>query len=188
MSLLVVDKCLYSTVYCDSTNCMHPHTHTSTFRCRLISFAFKILTMAHYSLETNENEAKRLKQEEEEDDGLVCGLNVIFSSMFPLAVQSAIELGIFDILAKAGEGVKLSAKDIAIEIGSKNPEAPRMLDRLLKLLSCHSMLYCSLSEDQQGLYSLAPASKCFVTDANGVSLGPFLNLILDKVSLESWSV
>ncbi|RHN39626.1 putative O-methyltransferase COMT-type, S-adenosyl-L-methionine-dependent methyltransferase [Medicago truncatula] len=68
-----------------------------------------------------------------------------------------------------------------------------MLDRLLRLLSSNSMLYCSLSEDQQGhispqrLYSLAPASKYFVMDAGGVSFEPTLNLTLDKVFLGSWT-
>lgn len=153
------------------------------------------------SLETNNNgEAKHLKQEvghvQQEEDAIVFALNMISSVVFPLAVRSAVELGIFDILAKAGElGVKLSAEDIAVKVGSHNPEAPTMLDRLLRLLTSHSMLHCSLSKDQQQglaspqrLYALAPASKYFVTDADGVSLGPTLNLPLDKVFLESWLV
>ncbi|MCI53040.1 caffeic acid 3-O-methyltransferase-like, partial [Trifolium medium] len=51
--------------------------------------------------------------------------------MLPLTVQSAVELGIFDILAKEGKDAKLSANDIAVKIGSKNPEVPTMLNRLL---------------------------------------------------------
>ncbi|KAI5422175.1 caffeic acid 3-O-methyltransferase [Lathyrus oleraceus] len=128
-----------------------------------------------------------------EEDGIVFALNLITSVMLPLTVRSAIELGIFDVLAKTGKDAKLSADDIAVKIGSKNAEAPAMLDRLLRLLASHSMLHCSLSEEKQEhaspqrLYSLAPASKYFVTDADGVSLGPTLNLPLDKVFLGSWT-
>ncbi|KAE9595845.1 putative anthranilate N-methyltransferase [Lupinus albus] len=149
------------------------------------------------SYETNKGtEGNKLKQEghvHEEEDGIVFALKLCSSVVFPLAVRSAVELGIFDILAKAGvEGIKLSADDIATKIGSKNPEAPTMLDRILRLLTSHSMMYCSLvyEDDKQGaqrLYSLSPNSKYFVTDADGVSFGATLNLPLDKVFLESWS-
>ncbi|KAJ1390627.1 Winged helix-like DNA-binding domain superfamily [Sesbania bispinosa] len=144
------------------------------------------------SLENNKGEAKQ-GGNVQEDDGIIFAMSMMSSIVFPQAVRSAVELGIFDILAKAGEGVNLSSKDIAIQIASKNPEAPIMLDRLLRLLASHSMLYCSLTEDHQGheppqrLYRLAPASKYFVTDVDGVSFGHTLNLLLDKVFLESWT-
>jgi len=147
------------------------------------------------SKETVNFEANHLTQDgQNEEDGIVFALNLISSIMVPLVVRSAVELGIFDILAKAGENAKLSADDIVVEIRSKNQEAPTMLDRLLRLLASHSMLHCSLSEDQQGLespqrlYSLNPASKYFVTDVDGVSFGPTLNLQLNKVFLGSWLV
>ncbi|WJX86693.1 hypothetical protein P8452_68970 [Trifolium repens] len=146
------------------------------------------------SQETVEGEANQLTQGDiQNEDGIVFALNLISSVMLPLTVRSAVELGIFDILAKEGKDAKLSANDIAVKIGSKNPEAPTMLNRLLRLLASHSMLYCSLSEDEQGhsspqrLYSLAPISKYFVTDVDGVSFGPALNLPLDKVFLGSWT-
>ncbi|XP_045789198.1 anthranilate N-methyltransferase-like [Trifolium pratense] len=145
------------------------------------------------SLETN-GEVNHLTQGDvQNEDGIVFALSLITSITLPLTVRSAVELGIFDILNKAGKDVKLSADDIAIKIGSKNPEAPTMLDRLLKLLTCHSLLYCSLSENQEGrtspqrLYSLAPLSKYFVTDVDGVSFGSIVNLALDKVYLGSWT-
>ena len=96
---------------------------------------------------TNNHEAKDLKQQQEED-GILFALKLLSSIVVPMAVRSAVELGIFNIFAKVGdEGVKLSAQDIASQIGSKNSEAPNMLDRLLKLLASHSLLACSLSEE-----------------------------------------
>lgn len=148
------------------------------------------------SLETSNGEAMHLKQVEEEQDGILFAMNMMSTMVYPFVVRTAIELGIFDIIAKAGEGAKLSAEEIIEQLGTKNPEAPTMLDRLLRLLASHSMLSSSLdAEDLQHgqnspkrLYSLTYASKYFVTDADGVSFGATLNLLLDKVFLESWSV
>ncbi|KAI4352148.1 hypothetical protein L6164_006428 [Bauhinia variegata] len=103
-----------------------------------------------------------------------------------MTLNSAIELGVFDAMAKQGEGAKLSAKDIAAKLCSKNPEAPAMLDRILRLLASHSVVYCSVAKDNQVemLYSLTPmASQYFVTDAHGVSFGAVMNLIHDNDSL-----
>ncbi|KAF7843767.1 caffeic acid 3-O-methyltransferase-like [Senna tora] len=113
-----------------------------------------------------------------------------------MALQTTIELGVFDVIAKAGEGAKLSANDIADQLPTKNPDAPKMLDRLLGLLATHSILHCSSAQTHtddddastvsQRLYSLAPASKFFARDADAMSLGPILTLIQHKVFLESW--
>jgi len=144
------------------------------------------------SEETNIVEAMQLKHVEEEQDGLFFALNMVSSATFPLAVKTANELGIFDIMAKEGEGAKLSAQDITEKLGIKNPQAPTMLDRILRLLASHSMLSSCLGEEGQNsgkrLYSLTYASKYFVSDADGVSFGASLNLILGKVCLDSWSV
>ncbi|XP_015931735.1 anthranilate N-methyltransferase [Arachis duranensis] len=134
-----------------------------------------------------------VKLEKQEEDGFLIA-KMACSIVVPMAVRTTIELGVFDIMAKAGEGAKLSAKDIVDHIGANNPEAASMLDRLLRLLASHSLLHCSVVEDPQNpnnlhhrLYSLAPCSKCFVSDAHGVSLGPSLLLSLDKVFYESWN-
>ncbi|KAE9593595.1 putative caffeate O-methyltransferase [Lupinus albus] len=128
-----------------------------------------------------------------EEDDLSFGLQVLGSFSFPMALCSAIDLGIFEIIAKEGDGAKLSSKDIAIKIGTKNKDAPNMLDRLLRMLSCHSVLKCYVHEDTQNIeppksfYSLSPKSKCFLIDADGVSLGPLLALAMDKVFYQSWN-
>ncbi|KAB2597919.1 anthranilate N-methyltransferase-like [Pyrus ussuriensis x Pyrus communis] len=117
------------------------------------------------------------------------------SSVLSMSMQLAIELGVFDIIAKAGPGAKLSSSEIAAHIGSgtRNPEAPMMLDRILRLLASHSILSCSVvaneedGSDSRRLYSLGPVSRYFVTNEDGVSLGPMMLLIQDKVFLDSWS-
>ncbi|XP_072078679.1 cathecol O-methyltransferase 1 isoform X2 [Arachis hypogaea] len=139
-------------------------------------------------------EILKLPQDEEEVDVFLFS-QMAWSIVVPMVVRTTIELGVFDIIAKEGKGAKLSAKDIADHIGSNNPEAASMLDRLLRLLASHSLLSCSVVKDpvessnnlHQRLYSLSPVSKYFVGDADGVSLGPSLLLHLDKVFTQSWN-
>ncbi|XP_050147325.1 caffeic acid 3-O-methyltransferase 1-like isoform X3 [Malus sylvestris] len=134
-----------------------------------------------------------LQLEEEENFG--CAMQLVFSSVLSMSMQSAIELGVFDIIAKAGPGANLSSSEIAahIDSGTRNSEAPMMLDRILRLLASHSILSCSVvaneedGSDSQRLYSLGPVSNYFVTNEDGVSLGPMIALAQDKVVLDSWS-
>ncbi|MED6204442.1 hypothetical protein PIB30_009183 [Stylosanthes scabra] len=134
----------------------------------------------------------QVEMQEDERDHLFFS-EMAWSNSVNMALKTTIELGVFDIIAKAGEGAKLSAKEIADQIGTNNPEAPTMLDRVLGLLACHSFLSCVVEDPQniklhQRLYSLSPSSKYFVNDdADGVSVGPVFLLSLDKVFYQSWS-
>lgn len=134
---------------------------------------------------------KHLKEGEKEEDAFEFSMQIAGSIVVPLALRSAIDLGIFDILSKAGEGAELSTQDISLQIGTNNPQAPTMLDRLLRLLASHSILNCSVPQHPQNpqrLYSLSHRSKYFVSDADGVSLGPTMALLLDNVFYQSWLV
>ena len=81
---------------------------------------------------------------------------------------------------------------IVAHLPTKNPNAATMLDRILRMLACHSVLGCSVVVDDfrsfQRLYSLSSVSKHFVRNEDGVSLGPFMALLQDKVFLDSWCV
>ncbi|KAJ9171083.1 hypothetical protein P3X46_019131 [Hevea brasiliensis] len=130
-------------------------------------------------------------EEEGEEESFSYAIQISMASVLPMVMQTAIDLGIFDIIAKAGPDAKLSAFDIAAQISScQNPDAPMMLDRILRLLASHCVLGCSLSSNAQGthqrLYHLNYVSKYFVKNEDGVSLGPFMTLIQDKVYMESW--
>ncbi|XP_059457097.1 caffeic acid 3-O-methyltransferase-like [Corylus avellana] len=126
-----------------------------------------------------------------EDESFSYAIQVASSLVVPMTLQSAVELGVFEILAKAGPGAKLSPTQIVQQMPTKNPEAPTMLDRILRLLATHSLLGCSMAADDSGslqrLYSLSNVSKHFVCNEDGVSLGPIMALYHDKVSLDSWS-
>ncbi|RYR66104.1 hypothetical protein Ahy_A03g012047 isoform F [Arachis hypogaea] len=93
------------------------------------------------------NHLKPKEEEKEEEDSLSLALEMLGLNVVPLAVNSTVELGVFDTIAKAGEGAMLSGKEIASQIESNNPEASHMLDRLLRLLA----------------KSLSPSLLCFPT-------------------------
>ncbi|KAK7354871.1 hypothetical protein VNO80_20423 [Phaseolus coccineus] len=139
-------------------------------------------------------EEKRKEEEEIEDaESFSRAMQLATSMALSMAVQSATELGVFQVLKEAGEGAKLSAKDIASKICCSNPEAASMLDRLLALLSSHSILNSSLISDHRvpptvhRLYTITPVAAFFVPNSDGVSLGPLVALSLDKILLQNWT-
>jgi len=122
-----------------------------------------------------------------------------------MVMKAAVELQVLDIIAKAGPGVQLSPSQIVSQLPNTglccNPNAPKMLDRMLCLLASHSILTCSIvnfhSDDHQDsptaaaiedrrLYGLTPLAKYFVPNQDGVSLGPLMCMVQDKVCMESW--
>ena len=78
------------------------------------------------------------KEEEEEDESFSYAMQLTTSFVLPMALQSANELGVFDILAKAGPEAKLSPSQIVAHLPTKNPDAAIMLARILRMLACHS--------------------------------------------------
>ncbi|KAJ4850249.1 hypothetical protein Tsubulata_018314 [Turnera subulata] len=124
--------------------------------------------------------------EEAKDEDFGYAMQLALGSVLPMALQGAVQLGIFEIIAQAGPEAKLTAPQIAAKLPTKNPNASMMLDRILRLLASHNVLGCSL-DGLDRLYSLTPVSKYFVKNQDGVSLGPFMALIQDKAFLESWS-
>ncbi|KAL3517121.1 hypothetical protein ACH5RR_024023 [Cinchona calisaya] len=114
-----------------------------------------------------------------------------------MVLLAAIRLDVFEIIAKAGPGAQLSPSEIATQLSLKNPDAATMLDRMLRLLACYSVITCSVAaaasedgvvESQRRVYGLAPVAKYFVRNAKDgeSSLGSALALIHDKVFLDCW--
>lgn len=112
-------------------------------------------------------------------------------SILYMAMQVAIELNVFKVIAKAGVGAQLSPKTIASQLPTKNPKAYSMLDRLLRLLTSYSILNSTAITDSDGiverLYGLGRVSKYFVQNEDGVSMSPLFHLTQDKVFMDSRS-
>ena len=130
---------------------------------------------------------------EEEEQHFSYAMQLVTSASLPMVLLAAIRLDVFEIIAKAGPDAQLSPSDIAARMSSKNPDAPSMLDRMLRLLASHSVLTCSIVKGAgEGviprLYGLAPVSKYFVRNPEGASLGGLLALLQDKIFMDTWSV
>ncbi|KAJ4952554.1 hypothetical protein NE237_029386 [Protea cynaroides] len=126
--------------------------------------------------------------EEEEESHELLAMEMVSASVVPMVLRAALELHIFDIIADAGAGACLSSLDIASRLPTQNPDAPRLLDCMLRLLVSHSLLTCNtvFSHDHR-LYGLAPASKLFLKNKDGVSLASFfMHRIQDYAIIKSW--
>nr|TKR75038.1 caffeic acid 3-O-methyltransferase 1-like [Populus alba] len=130
---------------------------------------------------------------EEEDYHLQYALQLASASTLPMVFKAVIELGVLEIIEKAGPGALLSASQIASQLPTQNnPDAPIVLDRILCLLASHSILTCSLatenqdSDQVQRLYGLAPVAKYFIKKEDGGSLSPYFLVIQDKVTVDLW--
>lgn len=115
---------------------------------------------------------------EEDDKSSQHTMQLASASFLPMAMKAAaLELGVLEIIEKAGPGALLSASQVASELKAQNRDAPLVLDRLLRLLSAHSVLTFSVSHSQSDgkalrLYRLSPVSKYFVPNHEGASMAP----------------
>ncbi|KAA3481460.1 caffeic acid 3-O-methyltransferase-like isoform X1 [Gossypium australe] len=121
----------------------------------------------------------------EEEEAFIYAWSLRSSGIFPYVLDAAIQLGVFDILAKAGPDAKLSSKHIASEIRAKNPDAPSLLDRMLRLLACYNLVTTGAhnGEDGEKVYGLTLAGKAFVNDENNGSLAAFTT---KKILVDVW--
>ncbi|KAK1273929.1 Caffeic acid 3-O-methyltransferase [Acorus gramineus] len=112
------------------------------------------------------------------------------ASVLPMTLKAAVELDLLEIIAAAGPGAKLSPSEVALKLPTTNPEAPVMLDRILRLLASYSVLTCSVVDGEDGkvkrLYGLAPVAKYLTKNEDGVSMAPLVLMNQDKVLMESW--
>ncbi|AET00984.2 putative caffeate O-methyltransferase [Medicago truncatula] len=132
-------------------------------------------------------EAKQVSDEE----ALFFAMELSGASAAPMVLKSALELGIIEIIAKAGPNAHLSSSNIASQIPSiKNPDAPSMLDRLLRLLASYKILTCSIQHQDgdsiERLYGLHPLAKYFVNNQDGVSMISSFLMQHDKVLKDMW--
>lgn len=129
------------------------------------------------------------KEKEEEEVGKLA-VRLANACILPMALKSAVELHVIDIISAAGDGVFLSASDVVSQLPGTNPNAPVVLDRILRLLASYSILICSLRTKEDGsverLYGAGPICKFLKSDDQNGSIGPLFLLHHDKVFMKSW--
>ncbi|CAN1309585.1 Anthranilate N-methyltransferase [Linum perenne] len=130
------------------------------------------------------------EQDHNQDQSFLQAMQLVMGTVVPMTLKAANELGIFTVMASEPVGTKLSASDIVSRLKDStsmvtNPDAPVMVDRILRLLGSHSIVDCTF--EKQRKYGLNSVSKWFVKNGDdGVSLAPLMLLIQDEVFLDSW--
>ncbi|KAH0916220.1 hypothetical protein HID58_030666 [Brassica napus] len=88
------------------------------------------------------------------------------AAAFPMVLKAALELGVFDTLYAAS--VFLSPSEIASRLPTtpRNPEAPALLDRMLRLLASYSVVKCGTvqAEKDQRVYKAEPICRAQLKD------------------------
>ncbi|CAJ1974488.1 unnamed protein product [Sphenostylis stenocarpa] len=115
-----------------------------------------------------------------DEEANLFAMQLASASVLPMVLKSALELDLLEIIAKTGPGAHLSPSQIASQLPTHNPDAPVMLDRILRLLACYNILSFTLRTLPDGkverLYGLAPVAKYLVKNEDGVSIAA-LNLM-----------
>ncbi|KAH0456233.1 hypothetical protein IEQ34_014140 [Dendrobium chrysotoxum] len=123
------------------------------------------------------------------DDEAAClyAMQLVSFSVLPMTLKAAIELKLLETISLAGPGVQLSPSELASRLPFiSNPQAPVMLDRILRLLASYSILTCSLSPSGERRYGAAPVCKFLTPNADGASMAALSLMNQDKVLMESW--
>ncbi|XP_043719656.1 caffeic acid 3-O-methyltransferase-like [Telopea speciosissima] len=123
---------------------------------------------------------------EDEEEIQLLAMQMVSASVLPMVLKAAMDLHVLDIIAEAGPGACLSPLGIASRLPTQNPDAPGLLDRMLRLLASHPLLTCTVLSHDHRIYGLAPASKLFVEDKDGGSLAPMFHITQDHVFIQSW--
>ncbi|XP_020207589.1 isoliquiritigenin 2'-O-methyltransferase isoform X1 [Cajanus cajan] len=134
-------------------------------------------------MSSNSNKSTLPKEAGEVDDAYLSATLLCFSRILPAVLNAAIDINLFDIIAKAESSchASLSASQIASLLPNQHPQLANRLERILPLLASYSLLDCSIRTNQDGkterVYSLSPVGKYFAFDNDGSSLAPLTTLI-----------
>ncbi|XP_043712025.1 caffeic acid 3-O-methyltransferase-like [Telopea speciosissima] len=134
---------------------------------------------------------KSIDEFDEEEQLCLLAVQLATGSVVHMVLKAAIELNLIHIMERAGPEKQLSCVEIAALLPIKNnPDAPVMLDRILRLLTSYSVFTSSQFTGDDGkvqrLYGLGPVCKHFVSNEDGGCLSPLVHLTQDKVFLDSW--
>jgi flavonol 3-O-methyltransferase/caffeic acid 3-O-methyltransferase len=124
-------------------------------------------------------------------DAFMYAVHLSLAPILPMTLKSVIELGMLEILVAAG-GKMLLPCEVAARLpspSSANPDAPAMVDRMLRLLASYNVVSCEVQQGKDGVlarrYGAAPVCKWLTPNKDGVSLGPLV-VMNDKVLMETW--
>ncbi|KAH6805017.1 O-methyltransferase 1 [Perilla frutescens var. frutescens] len=129
------------------------------------------------------------EKERERDAAFLLAMELSTGSVLPMVVKSAIDLNLLQLIKKSG-GEGASASQLVAQLPATNPDAADMIDRILRLLTAHSVLTCTLHKLPDGgverRYSAAPVCEFLTPNEDGVSVAPASIMLQDRVLMESW--
>jgi flavonol 3-O-methyltransferase/caffeic acid 3-O-methyltransferase len=125
-----------------------------------------------------------------EEEACMFALQLASSSILPMTLKNAIELGLLETLVAAG-GKSLTPAEVAAKLPSTaNPAAADMVDRMLRMLASYNIVSCTVEEGKDGRlsrsYGAAPVCKFLTPNEDGVSMAALALMNQDKVLMESW--
>lgn len=118
-----------------------------------------------------------------DEENLAYALELVQSLALPMVLHTAMQLDIFEIMAKSGES--LTAAEIAAKLPTENPQAPAMLERILRVLASYNVV-TSDAEGERRVYGITPVARFYVRNEDGVSLRPLMDLLNGRLFVESW--
>ncbi|XP_076960896.1 myricetin 3-O-methyltransferase 3-like [Bidens hawaiensis] len=125
----------------------------------------------------------------EKEEGLVRVNQIVGGMVLPMVVKTAIELDLFEIMAKT-PGAQFSCFDLVSSLPKQTNETPALIKRILRFLACHSVLTSTVVKDEYGnsqnLYGMTKVSNDFVRMQDGTSHASLLLLIYDKIYVDCW--
>ncbi len=181
------------------------------FFCRLpyllvLSMATNSYRVAHANA-TTENLGKQSSSVHQNDVARDAAMEFTLYSVVPGTLKAAIELGVFEILAKAGAAASqksLTTKEIAEQLVRPTANGTAVnsgyLQRILRLLASVNIVsesvavvaaaepgnFTSYNTHHQRSYALTPIGKYFVQGEDGSSLAPFFFMHDDWVFKKSF--
>ncbi|XP_010543253.1 PREDICTED: indole glucosinolate O-methyltransferase 3-like [Tarenaya hassleriana] len=135
---------------------------------------------------------------DEENEVVLLAVRIANAAAFPMVLKAALELGLFDILHSTAEGSFLTPAEIACRLPTRprNPDAPTLLDRMLRLLASYDIVACrtvhardkDMVGEVQRVYGSKPICRFFLT--SNQELGSLASQVLvhhDQVFLSTWT-
>ncbi|KAF8109383.1 hypothetical protein N665_0097s0041 [Sinapis alba] len=124
-------------------------------------------------------------QRNSDDDELALfAMQLASASVLPMVLKTALDLDLLEIIKKYSS--PMSPIEIASQLSIINPNAPVMLDRILRLLSSYSILICSSGDGVERTYELGPVCKYLTKNEDGVSIAALCLMNQDEVLMQSW--
>lgn len=126
-----------------------------------------------------------------DEEACMYALQLASSSILPMTLKNAIELGLLEVLQKDPAAALAPEEVVArLPVAPTNPDAATMVDRILRLLASYDVVRCQMEEGKDGKYSrryaAAPVCKWLTPNEDGVSMAALALMNQDKVLMESW--